>query len=185
MPDHAFVSIGSNLEPEKHLRLAVEALERLGRVVGVSRAYQSAAITPDQAERLRRQPDYLNAAAWIATELSPLGLRQALRAIEKRLGRVRGADKFSARTIDLDLCLYGSLVRSSPELTLPHPEILRCACVAVPLADLSPDLPHPVTGETLASLAKRLKGEPQLTYRPDVDLRIRQAASPGGPVSLP
>lgn len=184
MPEHAFISIGSNLEPEKHLRLAVEALQPLGRVVAVSPAYQSAAITSDPAEPLRRQPDYLNAAAWIATELSPLGLRQALRAIEVRLGRTRGTDRFSARTIDLDLCLYGTLVRSSSELTLPHPEILRRACVAVPLADLSPNLPHPVTGETLASLANRLKGEPRLTHRPDVDLRIRKAASPVGPASL-
>lgn len=78
--------------------------------------------------------------------------------MEERLGRRRTSDKFSPRTIDLDISLFADLILDDPEdgLRIPDPEILECAHVAVPLADLSPDKRHPVTGETLAEIARRL-----------------------------
>ncbi len=166
MSEHAFISIGSNLEPERYLPLAVRGLRRIGRLVGISGVHQSPAVGS------QRGPDFLNAAVRVETEASPLDVRQRLRDIEVDLGREREEDKFAPRTIDLDLCLYGSLVLSSPQVTLPHPELIEQAYVAVPMAQLAPDLPHPITGETLRSLANRLALQVELVERSDVALTL-------------
>ena len=81
-----------------------------------------------------------------------------LREVECELGRRRSNDRFSPRTIDLDISLFGDRVLEQPEsdLVIPDPDILACAHVAVPLADLSPTKVHPVSGETLAAIAMRL-----------------------------
>jgi len=160
--ERAFISLGSNIEPEKYLPLAGKELVRIGTVLAFSSVYQSPAIGRPG------HPDFLNAAALIETALSPVEIQSRLREIEETLGRERTADRYAPRTIDLDLCLLGSTVLRTWELELPDPDIVDRACLAVPLAELDPGFPHPVTGETLESIARRLRTETTLTPRPDV-----------------
>ena len=164
MPERVYISIGSNIEPERHLRLAVDRLRALGDVVAVSSVYESPAVAATP------QPDFLNAAVLIETTLSPVEIRARLRAIEVDLGRARGSDTHAPRTIDLDMCLYGDLVSCSPELTLPHPDIGNYAFVAAPLAELTPEFRHPVQDVSLAELSSRLSEGAALVRRSDVDL---------------
>lgn len=162
MAEKAFIAVGSNIEPERNLPIAVDLLRGLGRVRSVSRVYQNPAIgsTP--------QPDYLNVTVLLETVLPPFDLRERLRAIEAQLGRVRTADRYAPRTIDLDLCLYGTLVMDSASLILPSPEIATRDFLAITLAELAPDDVHPATGEPLHALARRIPRRPNLVVRPDV-----------------
>jgi len=164
LPEPAYISIGSNVDPARWLPPAVGRLRQLGDILGVSRVHQSPAYGSED------HPDFLNAAALVATPMNPFEVRAKLREIESSLGRVRGSDKFAPRTIDLDLCLYGRLVLDGPDLVLPHPDVIERAYVAGPLAELDPDYRHPVTGETLASIASRLRAGSELTERPDIAL---------------
>jgi 2-amino-4-hydroxy-6-hydroxymethyldihydropteridine diphosphokinase len=162
LPDLAFISLGSNIEPEIHLPRAIIALAALGRVVEVSNVYQNPALSSSP------QADFLNAAALLETDLQPLEIRRILRGIEAVLGRVRSEDKYAPRTIDLDLCLFGDLEIESENVTLPDPELLSRAYLAIPMAELAPDFPHPVTHEPLAKIAARLRRGANLNQRPDV-----------------
>jgi 2-amino-4-hydroxy-6-hydroxymethyldihydropteridine diphosphokinase len=106
-----------------------------------------------------RSPAFLNAAVELETELPPLALKfEVLRVVEAELGRVRTGDRNEPRTIDLDLALYHQQIVNEPGdgLVLPDPDILGCAHVAVPLAELVPEVPHPVTGEPMGEIARRL-----------------------------
>jgi 2-amino-4-hydroxy-6-hydroxymethyldihydropteridine diphosphokinase len=162
--ERAFISLGSNIEPEKNLPLAARELVRIGTVISYSSVYQSPAIGRPE------DPDFLNAAALVETDCSPIEIRNRLREIEGTLGRVRMADKYARRTIDLDLCLLGPTVLRMREMELPDPDILDRSCLAVPFAEMDPGFPHPVTGETLESIAERLRLDTPLTLRPDVVL---------------
>jgi 2-amino-4-hydroxy-6-hydroxymethyldihydropteridine diphosphokinase len=166
LTERAFISLGSNIGPETYLPRAVEQLGTLGRVVAVSRVYQSAAIAPDP------QPDFLNAAVLLRTAADPFDVRTALRNIETTLGRVRSADKNAPRTIDLDLCLYADRVLCTSDLVLPAPEIVDRAYLAVTLAELAPDFRHPVNGESLRTIANRLRPSARLVLRADVVLPV-------------
>jgi len=166
MPERAFVALGSNIEPERHLPEAVVRLGELGVVVAVSSVYQSAAVGP------RPAPDFLNAAVLVETELAPQAIRRRLREIEADLGRVRTADRYAPRTIDLDLCLLGDLLMDKEGLTLPDPDILDRAYLARVLAELDPAQPYPGEEENLGAIAERLAPSVELTRRPDVHLSV-------------
>jgi len=103
------------------------------------------------------QPDYLNAVAELKTELSPEALHKVMIDIENLLGRVREG-KWSPRTIDLDLLLYGNGIISSPELTVPHSQMHLRSFVLDGLCGLDGDLAHPVLAEPMSELAGRLNG---------------------------
>ncbi|MEK7712153.1 MAG: 2-amino-4-hydroxy-6-hydroxymethyldihydropteridine diphosphokinase [Pseudomonadota bacterium] len=90
-----------------------------------------------------------------AEETLPEAVTAILHDVERRLGRERGPSRFTSRTIDLDLLLYGNLVRHDAELRIPRPEIAEYACVLRPLAELAPEAPHPRTRETFAALWAR------------------------------
>lgn len=162
MTKSAFVSIGSNIDPEINLPLAVEKLVVLGTLIKVSPVFQNPSIgsTPG--------PDFLNAAALVETSSSPVEIRTQLRKIEHELGRVRTTVRFAPRTMDLDLCLLGDLVLELPEFTLPDPELLDRPHLAIPMASLDPDFIHPITQERLSDIAKRLMPTAELTPRPDI-----------------
>lgn len=162
MSERAFISIGSNINPELHIPLAVARLAELGHVRAISNVYENQAIGP------KGQPDFLNAAVLVDTDLPLDELLEKLSAIEDALGRVRTADKFSPRTIDLDVCLFGDLVRETPRPVLPDPDILTRGYLAVTLAELDPGFRHPVTDESLAELAARVRTGAQLHPRTDV-----------------
>lgn len=139
-----FVSIGSNIEREKNIRSGVAALrERFGEL-RLSTVYESEAVG------FQGDPFY-NLVASFETDATPEDVVAALRAIEDRHGRVRTGPRFSSRTLDIDLLLYGDAVFDVP-VVIPRKEITRNAFVLLPLAELAPDVLHPVTGSSYAAL---------------------------------
>jgi 2-amino-4-hydroxy-6-hydroxymethyldihydropteridine diphosphokinase len=147
----AFVGIGSNLgEPERQIAAALDQLaaEEGVEVVAVSRLLETEPVG------YRDQPNFLNGAAQLETELPPPELLERLLAIETRLGRVRGeGPRFGPRTIDLDLLLYGDETIDEPGLTVPHPRLAERRFVLEPLAELDPALEIPGLGSVQALLA--------------------------------
>lgn len=161
----ALILLGSNIAPAQNLAQAVALLRAHGQVEALSPVYESAPVGA------RDQPAFLNAAALLRTALDPAALRHALRSIEAQLGRQRTADKFAPRPIDLDIVLYGDQIITTSEMRIPHPDLLVCAHIARPAADLVPDWLHPELGLPIREIAARL-GEGGLTPRPDVMLPI-------------
>jgi dihydroneopterin aldolase/2-amino-4-hydroxy-6-hydroxymethyldihydropteridine diphosphokinase len=134
----AFVSIGSNIEPAKNVEKAIRLLSLEVSITGISTVFMS------EAEGRPGQPRFYNCVVEIETELPPVKLKyEVLRRIEADLGRVRSADKYAARTIDLDLIIYDELVITTADLILPDPDIRKRPFLAVPLRELAPDLAIP------------------------------------------
>lgn len=145
----AYVGLGSNLAaPLEQLARATTALSRLPatRLVAQSPFYSSRPVGPQD------QPDFVNGAVRIETELTALQLLDRLQAIENAQGRER-LRHWGPRTLDLDLLLYGDQEICEPTLTVPHPELPNRDFVLQPLLDLAPDLTLP-DGRMLAQLRK-------------------------------
>ena len=142
----AYLSLGSNLEPERHLAAALAALRaRYGELL-VSPTYRTPAVGFEG-------PDFLNLAVGLDTDEAPEALDAWLHALEDAQGRRRDVPRFSSRTLDVDLVLYDQRVLRGPgNLELPRPDLARHAFVLKPMVDLAPDLVHPVLGRTLAQL---------------------------------
>ena len=102
------------------------------------------------------QGAYLNAATVLETMLSPEALLALLQALEAKAGRSRDRAPNTARVLDLDLLLYGAERRNTPGLVLPHPRMHERAFVLVPLADVAPGSVHPILGESVAEIARRV-----------------------------
>jgi 2-amino-4-hydroxy-6-hydroxymethyldihydropteridine diphosphokinase len=158
----AFVSFGSNIEPERNIPRALSLLAERVRVAAVSTVY----LTP--AEGPPGQPPFANGVVRVETRLDPRELKfRVLRRVEAALGRVRSEDRFAPRTIDLDLILYDDLVTQTEDLTLPDPDIAHRAYLAVPLCELNPDLRLPGTDSFLKDLAAAVG---RRTLKPLADL---------------
>jgi 2-amino-4-hydroxy-6-hydroxymethyldihydropteridine diphosphokinase len=178
--NRAYLSLGSNIEPEQNLPAAVRELSSFGRVLAVSSVWESAPLA-NPAEGLKSSghaesfsrgagANFLNAALLLETDLSAEGLYdEAIAIVEGRLGRVRDPrDKYAPRTIDVDLSLFNHDVLALGAHRIPDPDIVKRSFVAVPLAELDPDYRHPVTGQTLGEIAAALQSS--LTLRADVRL---------------
>jgi len=165
--NRVFVSMGSNMDSEHNMREAARRLALRAHLLAVSPVYQTTPVGNLD------QPDFLNAAVLLETDLSPRELKaRILQVIEQELGRVRSPDKNASRTIDLDIALFGDQVLDVGSRHIPDPDILRYAHVAVPLADLAPDSRHPETGQTLQDIACALAGQALLCPTTmDLDLR--------------
>jgi 2-amino-4-hydroxy-6-hydroxymethyldihydropteridine diphosphokinase len=147
----AYIGIGSNLaEPARQIRSAHAALcETPGIAVqALSSLYRNPPVGPQD------QPDYVNAVIAVETALAPHDLLHALQAIENRQGRIRTQERWGARTLDLDLLLYGAQQIHTDELTVPHPRLGERAFVLIPLYEIAPDLTVPGLG-TLSALAAK------------------------------
>ncbi|MGL5073589.1 MAG: 2-amino-4-hydroxy-6-hydroxymethyldihydropteridine diphosphokinase [Aeromonas salmonicida] len=139
-----YISLGSNIEREHHIRAGLDALHAEFGELTVSRVFESEAVG------FAGRPFY-NLVVGADTDLPLATLCQRLRAMEFAHGREPDAKKFAPRTLDLDLLLYGDLVCDIP-VALPRGEILTNAFVLWPLAELAPSLRHPVDGRTLDEL---------------------------------
>jgi 2-amino-4-hydroxy-6-hydroxymethyldihydropteridine diphosphokinase len=149
----AAVALGSNLGDRRgHLDFAVSRLRKLLDDLTVSRYYDTVPVGV-----VGPQPMFLNAAAVGRTSLTPRALLDALLAIEQERGRERPYVN-APRSLDLDLILYGDVVVDTPDLKVPHPRFRDRRFVLDPLADVAPDLKDPVTGLSIAELAKKRDG---------------------------
>ena len=150
-----YLGLGTNLgDKESNLHVAVRKInERIGEVTALSAFYVTA------PWGFTSENSFLNAAACVETELSPLEVLQETQMIERELGRTKKSVNgiYSDRLIDIDLLLYEDLVlsvisASGAELTLPHPLMTERDFVMKPLAEIAPGLVHPVLGKTMKEL---------------------------------
>ena len=150
----AWLSLGSNMgDREANLREAVRRLEAEGiHVQRESSLYET------EPQELRDQPWFLNSVVEVETTLFPKQLLGCVRKIEKALGRKRTVAK-GPRTIDIDILLYGSFVIQTAELEIPHPRMSERRFVLEPLAELAPDLRHPVSRKTVRELLGGVAGQ--------------------------
>lgn len=138
----AFIALGSNLQqPQQQVQQAISELASLPKtsLIKHSSLYRTAPVGYDN------QPDFINAAAEIETDLAPLELLHALLALESTHGRERPFPN-APRVLDLDLLLYDDMVMNTDELTLPHPRMHERGFVLLPLAEIAPDLIIPEYG---------------------------------------
>ncbi len=144
-----FIALGANLaDPLQQIRQAVSALRQLSesQFLACSPLYGSKPMGPAD------QPDYVNGVVSLLTDLPPHALLDATQAIEREQGRVRKAERWGPRTLDLDLLLYGEQMINDDRLTVPHYGMKERAFVLLPLFDLAPELVLPC-GTPLRSLA--------------------------------
>lgn len=150
-----YIGLGTNLgDKEQNLRNALQKIEeQIGKVVSLSAFYMTApwGFASDNS--------FLNAAACVETDLSPLDVLQETQKIERELGRTKKSvdGVYSDRLIDIDLLLYEDLILtlvapSGAELNLPHPLMTERDFVMLPLAEIAPELRHPVLGKTMEEI---------------------------------
>jgi 2-amino-4-hydroxy-6-hydroxymethyldihydropteridine diphosphokinase len=157
MSETALIALGSNLGDRRtHLDAAVSAIGELPGVAleAVSAYHEAKAVGGPEG-----QAAFLNAAARVRVERKPEELLWGLQAIERRAGRVREA-RWGARTLDLDLLLYGNLVCETATLTIPHPWMGVRRFVLEPLSEVAAEVVDPTTGRTVADLRMNLERRP-------------------------
>jgi 2-amino-4-hydroxy-6-hydroxymethyldihydropteridine diphosphokinase len=147
-----YLSLGSNVgNRAENLRVAIAALPGAGaRVVRVSKVYETEPVDYLQ------QDWFLNCGVEGQTELPALELLRRLRGIEAGMGNVKAFAK-GPRLIDLDILLFGDAVMDTAELQVPHPRMAERRFVLIPLAEIAPQVRHPVTGETAEEMLRATK----------------------------
>ncbi len=140
-----YLGLGSNIDAGSNISTGIDALRQAFGRVECSPVYQTPAFGFEG-------DDFINLVARVETDLSPLELKSFLTELEDRHGRDRQAPKFSDRTLDIDTLLYDDLYLLSPALSIPHGDILEAAHVLKPLADLAPEVIHPVCRKTMIEL---------------------------------
>ena len=140
-----YISLGSNIEAELHLRNALSCMQHHFFNIRLSPVYENEAVG------FEGDP-FWNLVAECETTLSPEAVSKELKAIEDKNGRLRDGPKFSSRTLDLDLLLFDDLDLRDQDMDVPRDEITKYAFVLKPLYDLSPGLRHPVNGQTMQQL---------------------------------
>ena len=140
-----YLSAGSNVAPEKNLSLACRALAHRFGPLRLSGVYRNPPVG-------FAGDDFLNLVVHFRTAEPPSVIVAELERLHTLAGRVRGLERFAPRALDLDLLLYGAAVLVEPGVRVPREDILEYGFVLGPLAELAPDLRHPVTGDTMAHL---------------------------------
>ena len=149
-----YLGLGTNLgDKELNLRVALQKIEeRIGKIISLSAFYATA------PWGFSSEHTFLNAAACVETLLPPLSVLHLTQEIEREIGRTHKSvgGVYSDRVIDIDLLLYGDRVLDTPELKLPHPLMHERRFVMEPLAEIAPDVIHPVLGKTLGDIYRDL-----------------------------
>lgn len=147
----AYIGLGSNLaNPAEQIKSARTAITQIAgvRELAFSGLYHSPPMGPQD------QPDYVNAVMCVATDLPPMDLLRNLQRIENDQGRVRKIERWGARTLDLDVLIYGDQIIELPDLIVPHPGLADRAFVLYPLYEIAPQLLVPGKGNIADLLAK-------------------------------
>ncbi len=140
-----YISIGSNIEPEKYIKNSIQALRQRYGQLQISSVYESEAVGFEGN-------NFYNLVVGAQTEDTPQQIHETLRQIEHDNARQRNAAKYSARTLDLDLLLYDDWVIKDESLNIPRSEIEKYAFVLQPLAEIAPDAVHPQLNKTYQDL---------------------------------
>ena len=144
----AYLSLGSNISPEKNIQFALDQLSKIFGETVSSSTYKTKAIGFEGS-------DFLNLVVKIETDLDPERLIDRLHGIEEMTGRITGTKAFNDRTLDIDVLIYGDHI--NPDLNIPRDEILMYGFVLEPLAELNPEGLHPIERVTFMELWSRLK----------------------------
>ncbi|MEB4677617.1 2-amino-4-hydroxy-6-hydroxymethyldihydropteridine diphosphokinase [Enterobacteriaceae bacterium G50] len=157
----AYIAIGSNLaSPLEQVNAAIQALGEIpqSRIVALSSFYRTPPLGPQD------QPDYLNAAVALETTLAPEALLDHTQRIELQQGRVRKAERWGPRTLDLDIMLFGDAVINTERLTVPHYDMKNRGFMLWPLFEIAPELVFP-NGETLRERLTTLEASKPPVWR--------------------
>jgi 2-amino-4-hydroxy-6-hydroxymethyldihydropteridine diphosphokinase len=147
-----YLSLGSNLGDRRaNLKKALGLLGESVEIVKVSSVYDTEPVGVGE------QPRFLNLMCRVNTDIGPMQLLSLIKGIEASMGRDLRL-RNTPRIIDIDIILYGDTIMESPELIIPHPRMRERAFVLVPFAEISPQVVHPVTGDRVGDLAKRVEG---------------------------
>ena len=143
-----YLILGGNLGDRcKYLKEARGLIEKsIGKVVCCSSCYET------EPWGFVHENLFLNQAVEVETSLSPFEILNSIKVIETSLGRIRGKERFNARTIDIDILFYDNLIINLPELIIPHPEMTNRRFVLSPLVEIAPDFVHPVLNKTIQQL---------------------------------
>jgi 2-amino-4-hydroxy-6-hydroxymethyldihydropteridine diphosphokinase len=169
-----YIAAGSNVEPERNLALASRELCREFPDVRFSPWYRNQAVGFEG-------DDFINFVAGFTTDLPIEVVLPRLHAIETLCGRPRGAPRWAPRSMDLDMLLYGDLIRDEPKLKLPRPDLMKRAFMLGPLADLAPELVHPTLKATIGELWARFDraAHPLIRIESPTNLRCDPHPPPG------
>lgn len=139
-----YISIGSNIDADKNVRIAIHALQEVYEELTLSSVYESEAVG-------FKGDNFLNLVAGLDTDDEVQKVAVTLRDIEDAHGRDRSEPRFSSRTVDLDLLLYDDLILKNAEFDIPRDEITKNAFVLLPLAEIASQLIHPISGKTMCA----------------------------------
>ena len=147
-----YLGLGSNMgDRQGSLDKALDFLSQRLQVEKVSPVYDTEPVGNPE------QPRFLNMVCQVYTSLTPMALLTLAKGIENKLGRVHGK-RDAPRPLDIDILFYGDRLIETPELVIPHPRLTERAFVLIPLAEIAPDLVHPVNGKTIKELVSGVTG---------------------------
>lgn len=158
-----FVSVGSNIDKEKNIQAAINSLDCCYGPLTLSKVYESVAVG-------FRGDNFYNLVAAFDTNDTVEVVAARLASIEEACGRRRSENSHEARTLDIDLLVYGNLCRHDKDFDLPRHEINEYAFVLLPLADIAPDLKHPETGISFGEMWRNFRDGNQRLWPVSLDI---------------
>jgi 2-amino-4-hydroxy-6-hydroxymethyldihydropteridine diphosphokinase len=173
--NRVYLSVASNIQPEVNIYAAMERLQTSCNLLAISRCFVTDAIPAPGQEATKDLPYFINCVALVETAYDAKSLKfDVLRSLESELGRIRTADKYAARTIDLDILLFNDEILQEENLEIPDPDILKRWFLAQGIVDINPDLIVPNTQvalqDYLVSLLEKFAASKQ-TFTEDQELR--------------